>query len=206
MNVTEKILVVDVGLGNIGSICNMIKCVGGDAYSSSSPDDVANAAKIILPGVGSFDAGMKALDDAGLIDPIKFAANNNVNILGICLGMQMLFNSSEEGRLEGLGLIPGDVKKFQPKDNIKVPHMGWNMVKLTNHSSLLDEQDDEMRFYFVHSYYVACKSDSDSVGVTHHGRTFTSAVERNKIMGVQFHPEKSHRFGMALFKRFSGLS
>lgn len=203
----EKILVVDTGLGNVGSICNMLKYVGFDAYRSSNAEDISKAKKIILPGVGAFDAGMRSLHEAGIVQPLKDVANSaSVPILGICLGMHLLFDSSEEGIEEGLGLIPGVVKLFTPSDqNIKVPHMGWNYVSVAQPSRLLTENVIGSRYYFVHSYYASCKDHYNAVGITNHGIDFHSAVEKQNVYGVQFHPEKSHRFGMSLLRKFAEL-
>lgn len=203
----QKILVLDVGLGNVGSICNMFKYIGFKACRGSSIDQLAESSKIILPGVGAFDAGMQRLQDAGMVEPLKILADRpDVIILGICLGMHLLFDGSEEGNLPGLGLIPGSVKRFIPgQKKIKVPHMGWNSVEVPRPSRLLSNGDANLRFYFVHSYYVDCKQANNVVGYTRHGVCFPSVVERNNILGVQFHPEKSHRYGMALLKSFAEL-
>jgi len=203
--VSDKILVLDVGLGNVGSICNMLTHVGFESYRSSSITDVQSAEKIILPGVGAFDTGMKALHSANLVEPLKeVAARNDTYILGICLGMQMLLNASEEGEMQGLGLVEGKVKHFPTDTKVKIPHMGWNFVKMSE-SSQLYSSAEELRFYFVHSYIAECENPNHSVGIAHHGRNFTCMVERSNIMGVQFHPEKSHRFGMTMLKTFASL-
>ncbi|NOQ76554.1 MAG: imidazole glycerol phosphate synthase subunit HisH [Methylococcaceae bacterium] len=204
---TKKILVLDVGLGNVGSICNMFNYIGFDAYASSSINDILEAEKIILPGVGAFDAGMDALHKAKAVDALKSVAEKSeAYILGICLGMHLLFDSSEEGKANGLGLIPGRIKRFVPNDSkIKVPHMGWNTVSIERPSTLLNSEEEELRYYFVHSYYVVSDDINHVTGLTHHGHNFASVAEKGKIMGVQFHPEKSHRFGMALLKRFAEL-
>jgi imidazole glycerol-phosphate synthase subunit HisH len=207
IDIKDKILVLDVGLGNVGSICNMLSYIGIENYRSSSPKDIMNAKKMILPGVGAFDAGMNSLNLAGLTDVIKSAVeNNNLHILGICLGMHLLFDSSEEGVERGLKLIPGKVRKFLPEDkSVKVPHMGWNTVRGVGTNSALIDTTKEERYYFVHSYYVDCENENNVAAISNHEINFHSIVVKGNVYGVQFHPEKSHRFGMELFKRFSEL-
>jgi imidazole glycerol-phosphate synthase subunit HisH len=201
------IIIVDYGIANVGSVLNMIRKVGGEARLSSSIEDVTSAGKLILPGVGAFDAGVSALNNSGLYEAIRYAVlHNGAMLLGICLGMQLLLESSEEGSLQGLGLVPGKVRKFQfDQQGLKVPHMGWNGVQPTRLSSLFDMEGEAQRFYFVHSFYVECADEKDVAGVTNYGHDFTSVLERNNVIGVQFHPEKSHRFGMALLQRFLEL-
>jgi glutamine amidotransferase len=191
-------------MGNVASVLNMIHRIGGEAFLSSSADQIRSAAKLILPGVGAFDAGVNALKDAGLDTVIREAVvQNGAMILGICLGMQLLMETSEEGVLPGLGLVPGRVRKISVQDHgLRVPHMGWNKVKPQRPSVLFDPGDDSLRYYFVHSYFVQCDDPKDVAGIACYGHDFTAALERGNILGVQFHPEKSHRFGMALFKRY----
>lgn len=197
------VIVIDYGIGNIASVLNMIRFIGGEARLSISPDEVREAPVLILPGIGSFDAGMKALQATGMDLAIHEAVNSGATILGICLGMQLFMKTSEEGLLPGLGLVPGKVKRFPGNvPGLRVPHMGWNVVRPVRPSILFDAGPDEQRFYFVHSYYVDCDDSRDVTGVTEYGQTFTSSLERGRVIGVQFHPEKSHRFGMTLFRRF----
>jgi glutamine amidotransferase len=202
----SPLLVIDSGMGNLASVANMIRKIGGEAKISSSPDEICQAEKLVLPGVGSFDAGINSLKNNSLDLAIKKAIKENGSfLLGICLGMQLLFESSEEGIEPGLGLIPGHVCKFQlDGQNLRIPHMGWNIVKPKQDSNLFNIED-EQRFYFVHSYHVNCANAEDASARTHYGYDFVSAVESDNVMGVQFHPEKSHRFGMSLFKRFFDL-
>ena len=202
----SPLLVIDSGIGNLASVANMIRKIGGEAKISSSPDEIRQAHKLILPGVGSFDAGINALKERSLDTAVKAAVKENgCMLLGICLGMQLLFETSEEGNQSGLGLIKGHVRYFQLNDEkLRVPHMGWNIVKPKRSSNLFD-LEDEHRFYFVHSYHVNCMNAKDVSATTHHGYDFVSAAQSGNVMGVQFHPEKSHRFGMALFKRFYDL-
>jgi glutamine amidotransferase len=200
------IVVMDYGMGNSGSVLNMIRKVGGEAVVTADSELIAQAGKLILPGVGAFDAGARALDAGGMANALRYAVmTRKVPILGICLGMQLMMESSEEGTLPGLALVPGKVKRFMvERQGLRVPHMGWNTVRRAKPCALL-EQEQEQRYYFVHSYYVECADQSDVCGITHYGHDFVSAFERGNLMGVQFHPEKSHRFGMAMFRRFVSL-
>lgn len=201
------IVVIDYGMGNIGSVLNMIRKVGGEAMTSSNPDEIARAKRLILPGVGAFDAGMRALQSGQMVDAIQHAAvARQAPLLGICLGMQLMLESSEEGTRPGLALVPGRVRRFALENQgLCVPHMGWNAVQTTKPCTLLETAEKEQRFYFVHSFYVECTDMADVSGVTHYGNDFISAFERGNLMGVQFHPEKSHRFGMKLFEHFVNL-
>lgn len=205
------ITVIDYGIGNTGSIVNMVGHIGGDAVVSSDPNEVAQASAIVLPGVGSFDRAMSALQTRDLVQPLQQAASGGASMLGVCLGMQLLFDSSEEGELPGLGLVPGAVRAFsfsgRPKERRpRVPHMGWNVVNPDIENELFAGEIDEWRFYFVHGYYASCEDREDIAGVTHHGHDFVSAVNRGNVFGTQFHPEKSHRFGKQLFKNFWDLA
>ena len=202
------ILVVDYGAGNIGSVLNMIKKAGGQAIASSNISDIQNAPKLLLPGVGSFDNAMNKLEGLGLVESIQEKARSGTPVLGICLGMQLLSYGSEEGRKAGLGLIPGEVKRFKFGDkdsSLKVPHMGWNQVMVSKKHRIAEGLENAARFYFVHSYHYECEDPADELFKTHYGYDFTSGIQRKNIMGVQFHPEKSHRFGMQFFKNFIDL-
>jgi glutamine amidotransferase len=180
----------------------MIRKAGGEAVVTGDADAIAAAEKLVLPGVGAFDQGMRALGEKGLTEPLREAAARGVPILGICLGMQLMMECSEEGRLPGLGLVVGDVRRFPVGDQLpRVPHMGWNRIAVKKASPLLGGDDDD-RYYFVHSYYVSCGDPGDVVATTTHGLEFVSVLQHGNLYGVQFHPEKSHRFGMALFRRF----
>jgi glutamine amidotransferase len=200
------IQVVDANMGNIASVLNMLKRVGADATRVCVGKEFCAQSKIVLPGVGSFDAAMSALHERGLDTAVRDAADRGARILGICLGMQLLFQNSDEGVTRGLALIPGRVERFKIGDKtLKIPHMGWNVARPLRNSDLFSQADEEQRFYFVHSYHASCADAADAVAVAHHGYEFTCAVQRGNVMGVQFHPEKSHRFGMALMKRFVEL-
>jgi imidazole glycerol-phosphate synthase subunit HisH len=199
------IVIIDYGLGNLASIQNMIRKAAGKSLISSNPDQIAQAEKIILPGVGSFDNGMKNLRELNLITLLnKKVLEDKTPLLGICLGMQLLANKSAEGILPGLGFIAGEVVKFRAENGVKlhIPHMGWNDVKIVRKHKLVEKFEEETRFYFVHSYHIICKNNADVLTQTFYGGDFTSAVARENIMGTQFHPEKSHKFGLQLFKNF----
>lgn len=199
------VIIIDYGMGNLGSIKNMIKKVGGESLISSDGDDILKAKKIILPGVGAFDAGMLNLQNAGLIPILnKKVIEEKIPVLGICLGMQLMTEKSEEGNQEGLKWIEAETIRFNFNNNIdlKIPHMGWNLVSKRKEHIIVKALGDEPRFYFVHSYFVKCKNVSDILLETNYGNIFTSAFQKDNIIGVQFHPEKSHKFGMNLLKNF----
>lgn len=203
----DPIAIVDIGVGNIGSVCNMIRRAEGQAVVVSDPAALSDFSKIILPGVGSFDAAVQRLDAAGMRPALHHAVTEGKQLLGICLGMQLLADGSEEGSLPGLGLIPGRVKRFQldSKTSLKVPHMGWNRVTAKKPHGLVEGIDDQSRFYFVHSYYYSCTDPGDTLLESTYGTTFASGVQRGRVAGVQFHPEKSHRHGLGLLRNFVRL-
>tara|TARA_B100000579_G_C22776860_1_gene827077 strand:- start:495 stop:1103 length:609 start_codon:yes stop_codon:yes gene_type:complete len=198
------ITIVDYGMGNVGSIKNMLKYIGTESIITSDPDQINKASKLILPGVGSFDIAMKNIIKNNLQEVLNIKAlKDKIPVLGICLGMQILTNSSEEGISKGLGWINANTLKFKfDETNFKIPHMGWNTVELTNKNSLSKEFSTETRFYFVHSYYVKVKDEKNSILKTQYNIKFDSAINSENIYGVQFHPEKSHKNGMQLFKNF----
>jgi glutamine amidotransferase len=199
------ITIVDYGMGNLGSIRNMLRKVGVESQISADPAVIAAADKLILPGVGAFDAGMTNLRSSGLQSVLdERVRTTRVPTLGICLGMQLMANGSEEGNCAGLGWIDANVLRFNPTDHaLKVPHMGWNLVTPVRTEALVDRLPSESRFYFVHSYYVRCREESDVLMTTHYSQTFHSAFQRGNLWGVQFHPEKSHRYGMQLLRNFA---
>jgi len=200
-------IIIDYGLGNLGSILNILHIIGERAAISKDPEEILKADRLILPGVGSFDEGMNNLKDNNLIQTIKMAANKGIPILGICLGMQLLGEGSEEGNEEGLGLIPFYSKKFSfENSDLKIPHMGWNIISIENDNELTNGmKDSEQRFYFVHSYHAVCKNKENVMMTCDYGDVFAAGVVKNNVYGVQFHPEKSHSFGINLFKNFVGI-
>jgi glutamine amidotransferase len=200
--------ILDYGLGNLSSIIRMIEKVGGEAKCISSCEEILCADKLILPGVGHFDRGMSQILERGLLEPLRDrVVKQGRPIMGICLGMQLLCGMSEEGQLPGLGFVNADVRKFRslPGDKLKIPHMGWNTIRVTRTNPLIENSGEEQRFYFVHSYHVVPHATEITIGMASHGVEFCAAFQSENIFGVQFHPEKSHRFGMALIKRFVDL-
>jgi glutamine amidotransferase len=201
------IVVIDYGAGNIGSVLNMFKRLGTKVKSSSDPSEIQNAEKLILPGVGSFDFGMKKLKESNLIDVLnKKVLIDKTPILGICLGVQLMTKSSEEGEMKGLGWFDAETVKFKipenQKINFKVPHMGWNNTKVVKKSELLTSDIEDLRYYYVHSYHLKTEVKSDILCTSNYLYEFVSGLERSNIIGLQFHPEKSHKFGMKIFENF----
>ncbi len=198
------ITIVNYGLGNLGSIQNMLKKIGViDVLISNNPDDILNADKLILPGVGAFDAGMSKINNLGLVPVLNKAVMElKKPVLGICLGMQLMTQKSEEGELKGLSWMNAEVKKFQFENSeLKVPHMGWNFVEVKD-ENLKMNLIDPSRFYFVHSYYIQCHDTSDVLITCQYGNEFVAGFKKDNMMGVQFHPEKSHKYGMELMRYF----
>lgn len=203
-----KVIIPFLPVGNAASVANMVRKAGGEAVITSNPLDLINAQRIIITGVGAFDAGMRALIEGGwmqLLDDV--ARSGDVPILGICLGMQVMCRRSEEGDLEGFGWFDAEVKRIcpQPGSGLKVPHMGWNTIRILNPCGVLSPDEVEQRFYFVHSYHAVCDNSEKVVATTYYGDHLTAAIADKNIYGVQFHPEKSHRFGEQLIKKFLGL-
>ncbi|MDB6055436.1 MAG: hisH [Verrucomicrobiales bacterium] len=199
------IIIVDYGVGNLGSIQNMIKQNGGHASISGNPEELSKATKLILPGVGAFDYGMDQLHSSGLVPFLnKKVLEEKTPILGICLGAQLLTRRSEEGVKPGLGWIDADTKRFRldDKKHLKIPHMGWDEVSFSKPSKLTINLPVPSRFYFVHSYHFVCDNAQDPLMMTEYGYPFVSAFEKGNVAGVQFHPEKSHKFGLQLLKNF----
>ena len=199
------ICIVDYKIGNARSIQNMVNRSGYEAIISNSHAVIKSADKLILPGVGHFTRSMELLKEFDLINQLNDEViGQKKPILGICLGMQMMTRHSEEGNCEGLGWIEASTLKFKSEVNmnIKIPHMGWNRVEFLKPCQIAMDMPDPSRFYFVHSYYVSCDNDADVLSTTHHGQKFVSAFKRDNIIGVQFHPEKSHRFGLTLISNF----
>lgn len=197
--------VVDYGLGNLGSIVNMLKRVGATSRRISTPEEVLESERVLLPGIGAFDTGMDRLRAQGLFEPLREFAASGRPLFGICLGMQLLLDSSEEGVTPGLGLIPGRSARFDEAPGIRVPHMGWNHVEPAHADPLIDGLADDSRFYFVHSYKVVPDAAADVLGTTQYGGPFASMIRSGNVMGAQFHPEKSHAFGMTVLGNFAKL-
>ncbi len=200
------IAILNYGLGNLGSIANMLKVINEKSVITNDPIEIERADGIILPGVGAFDAGMDKLREANLIEIIKKEANEGKSVLGICLGMQLLGRRSEEGSMKGLDLIPFECVRFRCEDNfLKIPHMGWDIVDIKKEHRLVENLKGIQRYYFVHSYHAKCDYKENILMTCDYGYEFACAVIKNNIMGVQFHPEKSHDFGMALLENFVRL-
>lgn len=198
------IVIVDYECGNIASVLNMIRKAGSDAIVSDSHEVIELAHKLILPGVGAYDQGMSHLHAKELPAILQTRAAAGVPLLGICLGMQLLGLSSEEGKIPGLGLIAAKFKKFvfAADSTMRIPHVGWNTVHVQKINPLISDTQEEKRYYFDHSYYAVCAEEEDVLATTEYGHSFPSAYSRESVYGVQFHPEKSHRFGLSLIKRF----
>ncbi len=197
------IVIVDYGVGNLLSVQNMLRKAGGEALVSGDVAQILTADKLLLPGVGHFDHGMKMLNASGLREPLdRFALEMRRPVLGICLGAQILGRGSEEGKVPGLGWIDMYCKRLAASPGLRVPHMGWNRINQRKPSPLLDGMDEGARFYFVHSYYMNCADRTDVLATALHGVEFTCAVQRGNIVGTQFHPEKSLRHGLALMRAF----
>ena len=200
--------IVDYNMGNLASVQNAFTKLGEDTVVVSNPQKFKEYDKLILPGVGAFGDAMQHLREREMIDALREYANSSKPMLGICLGMQLLFESSEEfGEHKGLGLIKGHVKKFDSSkfsEPLKIPHMGWNRM-FTKEHPLFKALDEEHYLYFVHTYHVECENEEDIIGRTNYGYEFTSAVAHNNILGIQPHPEKSHENGLKILENFIGL-
>jgi len=202
----SAVAIVDYGIGNVGSICNMFRKLRIDAERATARTVIDAAPRLILPGVGSFDACVAALEASGLRDVVLGFAASGRPTLGICVGMQMLTLGSEEGSRAGLGLIDAQTRRFPDQPGLRVPHMGWNTVEWAAPSHPLARNlEAGSRFYFVHSYRVLCRSPVNSLATCRYGGDFSAAVVAGNVMGVQFHPEKSHRFGLGLLRNFASL-
>jgi imidazole glycerol-phosphate synthase subunit HisH len=202
------IVIVDYGMGNTGSIKKKLNLLGAGSIVSSSHKDIQNADKLILPGVGHFSKAVENIRSLGLWNLLnECVLTNKTPVLGICLGMQLMALSSEEGDAEGFGWFNAYVRKFRISDTsrFKVPHMGWNQVKICKESGLMKGLDNFSNFYFVHSYHIQCNERQDVLNETEYETVFVSAVERDNIFGVQYHPEKSHDAGNIILKNFISL-
>lgn len=198
--------IIDYGVGNIASIANMLKKVDEPSIITSRIDDIMGAQRLVLCGIGAFDDGMSRLEEMGIIEVLyRKVVEEKTPILGICLGMQLFTRASEEGVRKGLGYINAETKKFRfdgMEDPHKVPHMGWNYVEASKRSRLLMGMYDEPKFYFVHSFHVVLSDRENELLQCEYAHPFTAAFEKENILGVQFHPEKSHKYGMKLFENF----
>jgi len=201
------ITIIDYGVGNIFAFQNVYKRLNIPTKIAKNISDLASAKKIILPGVGAFDYAMHSLNDSGMREKLdELVLDKKVPVLGICVGMQMMGNKSDEGVMEGLKWIDADILKFDEtliKQRTKLPHMGWNDVVMTKNNILFNELDENAIFYFLHSYYFKCHQQNDVIATTEYGIPFTSAVNVNNIFGIQFHPEKSHKYGEQLLNNFA---
>lgn len=201
----KKVVIVDSIGGNVGSVYRTVNRLKFPAVCSSDVDDILQASHIIMPGVGHFGHAMKRLKKNNLIDTLNESVLvKKIPVLGICLGMQLMSRFSEEGNAEGLGWFDAEVLRFQFNDKkvFKTPHVGWNSIESNNKSVLLNGLDTEDQFYFVHSYYVKCKFKEDVLATSHYEQTFTSVIQKDNMLGVQFHPEKSYDAGDLLLRNF----
>lgn len=200
------VAIIDYGMGNSGAIANMLQHIGVECNISAEALLIASASHIILPGVGAFDSGMRQLQERRLLPVLNTAVDQNKPILGICLGMQLMGKASEEGALPGLGWLEAYSVRFAfaagAAPGLRIPHMGWNNVRVVQSTELLHRLEQDNRFYFVHSFHLVAKNPSIIAAWTNHGYDFAAVVRRKNIFGVQFHPEKSHRYGMQLLKNF----
>lgn len=211
MRTLGSTVVVDYGVGNVHSVANMLLHLGYPSTISAAPEVIARAERLFLPGVGAWDAALGAIEATGLDSALRTAiVHRAVPTLGLCLGMQLLFETSEEGELPGLGILPGRVTRLAEHPGARIPHMGWNDVTPTQAHPLWDTQDTTPRFadldalskfYFVHSFRAQC-AEALVLGTAHHGAPFTCVVGRDNVVGAQFHPEKSHRYGMRFLSNF----
>ena len=200
-----KVTIIDYGMCNLRSVQKKLLRIGAEVEITSDPLQIYEAEKLILPGVGHFANGVKNLKESGLWDAInEKVLTRKTPILGICLGMQLMAKHSEEGDVEGFGWFDADVVKFQVKDKLryKIPHMGWNSTVLHKNSELMAGLSEEAMYYFVHAYHIVCKNKADVLCSSEYEYSFTSAVERDAIFGLQFHPEKSHDWGEQIFQNF----
>lgn len=204
------IVIVDHGMGNLGSVQNMLRKIGADSVRTADPDAIRAADKLVLAGIGAFDGAVERLGELGLVDVLNEAVlDRKVPVLGVCLGMQLMAHSSEEGRQTGLGWLDAEVQRFafEPGTNLPIPHMGWEVIEPTRASPLFDNGPEagEVRFYFSHAYHLVCHDPVDVAATATYGYAFPAAIHRGNILGTQFHPEKSHVFGAEVYRRFVAL-
>ncbi|MFN3420541.1 MAG: imidazole glycerol phosphate synthase subunit HisH [Armatimonadota bacterium] len=200
------VTVIDYGIGNLRSVTKALEFLGCQVVLTSDPDEVIRANKLVLPGVGAFGAGMRNLTQLGLVDAIRDAVQRGTPLLGICLGLQLLFEESEEiGRYEGLRLVRGKVVRFPEMNGLRIPHMGWNALKIRKPEPLFEGIPEGATVYFVHSYFPTPDDPSVIAATTEHGIEFVSAIAIDNIFGTQFHPEKSSKFGLQILHNFVSL-
>jgi len=201
------ILIIDYGMGNLRSVQKAFERIRVTAKISSNINDLLNAEKLLLPGVGHFESGIYNLQKRGLFDALnETVLGRKIPILGICLGMQLMTDFSEEGNVEGFGWIKAKTRKFAFETNgLKIPHMGWNKLSIKNNDALYRGIDHDNFFYFVHSYFVTCENTNDILAETNYGNSFVSLFKKENIYGCQFHPEKSHDAGLQVLKNFALL-
>jgi glutamine amidotransferase len=203
------ITIIDYGLGNIKAFANLYKRLNIKTIIATTKNDLSQATRIILPGVGSFDYAMFKLNGSGMRDALeKKVLVEKVPVIGICVGMQMLARTSEEGKLAGLGWIDANVRMFNPElipFKTRLPHMGWNSITINKECGLLDGLSNDSRFYFLHSYYFECNDIEDVITTTNYGISYASAVNKENIFGIQFHPEKSHSNGIKLLYNYTKI-
>jgi glutamine amidotransferase len=200
------ITIIDYGMGNLRSVQKAFEHIGTDAEIASTPDQIASASHLVLPGVGAFRDAAAELQKQGFVEPIRQHIAAEKPFLGICLGLQLLFDVSfEDGEYQGLGVVPGNVVRFDKDLEEKVPHMGWNQLQRSGASRLLNGIPEDAHFYFVHSFYVAPTDESVVAGRTTHGECFVSMIERGNLFATQFHPEKSQRAGLKLLSNFAAI-
>lgn len=201
------ISVIDYGVGNNGSVLNMLRHIGVQATLVDDPEALEKCERLLLPGVGAFDRGMQVLQERGLAEAVVLSAAAGTPVLGICLGMQLLSNGSDEGQLPGLGLVDARCHRLPATDSkFRVPHMGWSWVDVAREHTVMAGPPQPMKFYFAHSYHMVCADPTLEIGRTDYAEMFTSVVGRDNVLGTQFHPEKSHAYGMALLRSFSEWS
>lgn len=205
------VTVAHLGIGNVGSVVNMLRHLGHAARVSSSPDEIASADKVVLPGVGHWETAVRQMDELGLREPLQDVVSRGVPTLGICLGMQLLLEASEEGPGPGLAFVPGKVVRFRDTvdghgQTLRVPHMGWNAVSLIAPGDpVVSRLEPDSRFYFVHSFHAVDVPPENTLLTASYGYDFVCGVRHGNVWGFQFHPEKSHQFGMALMRAFAAV-
>jgi glutamine amidotransferase len=203
------ITIIDYGVGNISAFQNVYKRLNIETKIARSVEDLNLVTKIILPGVGAFDYAMSQLNSSGMREKLDdLVLDKKIPVIGVCVGMQMMGNKSEEGFCDGLRWIDGDVLRFDTKkisQRVKLPHMGWNDVKSQNNNKLFTNLHEDSIFYFLHSYYFKCHNNNESIALTEYGISFSSAINFQNIYGVQFHPEKSHHYGEILLNNFAKI-